>query len=224
MDKIPLTKDGEKTLQEELRNLKLERPKISKAIAEAREHGDLKENAEYHAAREQQSLTEAKIKDIEYKLSNSEIIDSKSSENEDQIIFGSFVELLNTENNSKIKYQLVGEDEADLKKNKISFNSPVAKGLINKKVGDALAGDKSSHGEYNDNKLRVRHAYYSYVLWFFIVIVMTCGIAAISAGVAMPASRPLQGLILIVALGLGYFLLTRIWSEYQKLLRRVGAS
>ena len=76
MDKIPLTKDGEKTLQEELRNLKLERPKISKAIAEAREHGDLKENAEYHAAREQQSLTEAKIKDIEYKLSNSEIIDS----------------------------------------------------------------------------------------------------------------------------------------------------
>ena len=95
---------------------------------------------------------------------------------------------------------------------------------INKKVGDALAGDKSSHGEYNDNKLRVRHAYYSYVLWFFIVIVMTCGIAAISAGVAMPASRPLQGLILIVALGLGYFLLTRIWSEYQKLLRRVGPS
>ena len=138
MDKIPLTKDGEKTLQEELRNLKLERPKISKAIAEAREHGDLKENAEYHAAREQQSLTEAKIKDIEYKLSNSEIIDSKSSENEDQIIFGSFVELLNTENNSKIKYQLVGEDEADLKKNKISFNSPVAKGLINKKVGDVI--------------------------------------------------------------------------------------
>ena len=138
MDKIPLTKDGEKTLQEELRNLKLERPKISKAIAEAREHGDLKENAEYHAAREQQSLTEAKIKDIEYKLSNSEIIDSKSSENEDQIIFGSFVELLNTENNSKIKYQLVGEDEADLKKNKISFKSPVAKGLINKKVGDVI--------------------------------------------------------------------------------------
>ena len=138
MDKIPLTKDGEKTLQEELRNLKLERPKISKAIAEAREHGDLKENAEYHAAREQQSLTEAKIKDIEYKLSNSEIIDSKSSENEDQIIFGSFVELLNTENNSKIKYQLVGEDEADLKKNKISFNSPVAKGLINKKGGDVI--------------------------------------------------------------------------------------
>ena len=83
-------------------------------------------------------MTEAKIKDIEYKLSNSEIIDSKSSENEDQIIFGSFVELLNTENNSKIKYQLVGEDEADLKKNKISFNSPVAKGLINKKVGDVI--------------------------------------------------------------------------------------
>jgi len=97
-------------------------------------------------------------------------------------------------------------------------------GDINKKVADALAGDKSSHGEYNDNKLRVRHAYYSYVLWFFIVVVMTCGIAAISAGVAMPTSRPLQGLIILVAAGLGYFLLTRIWSEYQKLLRRVGAS
>ena len=80
------------------------------------------------------------------------------------------------------------------------------------------------NGKYNDNNLRVRHAYYSYVLWFSIVVVMTCRIAAISAGVAMPSSRPLQGLIILVAAGLGYFLLTRIWSEYQKLLRRVGAS
>ena len=97
----------------------MERPKITKAIAEAREHGDLKENAEYHAAREQQGLVEARIKDIEFKLGNSEIIDSKSKENENQIIFGSIVELLNIEDNSKIKYQLVGEDEADLTKNYI---------------------------------------------------------------------------------------------------------
>ena len=138
MDKTPLTKDGEKKLQEELKNLKLERPEITKAIAEAREHGDLKENAEYHAAREQQSMVEARIKDIEFKLGNSEIIDSKSSENKNQIIFGSTVELLNTKDNSKIKYQLVGEDEADLTKNKISFNSPIGKGLMNTKVGDVI--------------------------------------------------------------------------------------
>ena len=138
MGKTPLTKDGEKKLQEELKNLKLERPEITKAIAEAREHGDLKENAEYHAAREQQSMVEAKIKDIEFKLGNSEIIDSKSSENKNQITFGSTVELLNTKDNSKIKYQLVGEDEADLTKNKISFNSPIGKGLMNTKVGDII--------------------------------------------------------------------------------------
>ena len=138
MDKTPLTKDGEKKLQEELKKLKLERPKITKAIAEAREHGDLKENAEYHAAREQQSMVEARIKDIEFKLGNSEIIDSKSSENKNQIIFGSTVELLNTKDNSKIKYQLVGEDEADSTKNKISFNSPIGKGLMNTKVGDII--------------------------------------------------------------------------------------
>ena len=138
MEKTPLTKDGEKKLQEELKNLKLERPKITKAIAEAREHGDLKENAEYHAAREQQGLVEARIKDIEFKLGNSEIIDSKSKENENQIIFGSIVELLNIKDNSKIKYQIVGEDEADVTKNKISFNSPIGKGIINKKMGDII--------------------------------------------------------------------------------------
>ena len=138
MEKTPLTKDGELKLQEELRNLKLERPKITKAIAEAREHGDLKENAEYHAAREQQGMVEAKIKDLEFKLANSEIIENKPTENKDKIIFGSFVELLNIDDNSKIKYQLVGEDEADLSKNKISFNSPIAKGLIGKKVDDVI--------------------------------------------------------------------------------------
>ena len=138
MNKTPLTREGEKSLQEELKNLKHERPKITKAIAEAREHGDLKENAEYHAAREQQGIVEAKIKNIEYKLANSEIIDNKFNKDGDQIIFGSIVELLNVEDKSKIKYQLVGEDEADLTKNKISFNSPIAQGLINKKIGDVI--------------------------------------------------------------------------------------
>ena len=138
MAKIPLTKDGEKKLQEELKNLKLERPKITKAIAEAREHGDLKENAEYHAAREQQGLVEAKIKDIEFKLGNSEIIDNKSTDKKNQIIFGCTVELLNINDNSKIKSQIVGDEEADLTKNKISFNSPIGQGLINKKVGDEI--------------------------------------------------------------------------------------
>ena len=138
MDKTPLTKDGERKLQEELKSLKLERPKITKAIAEAREHGDLKENAEYHAAREQQGLVEARIKDIEFKLGNSEIIENKNNENKKQIVFGCKVELLNIDDNSKIKYQLVGEDEADLTKNKISFNSPIGKGLMNKMVGDII--------------------------------------------------------------------------------------
>ena len=138
MNKTPLTKDGELKLQEELKNLKLERPKITKAIAEAREHGDLKENAEYHAAREQQGLLEARIKDIEYKLANSEIIESDPSNDTTEIVFGCSVELLNLEDNSKIKYQIVGEDEADLEKNKISFNSPIGKGLINKKIGDLI--------------------------------------------------------------------------------------
>ena len=138
MSKIPLTKEGEKKLQEELKNLKLERPKITKAIAEAREHGDLKENAEYHAAREQQGLVEAKIKDIEFKLGNSEIIDNKSTDKKNQIIFGCTVELLNINDNSKIEYQIVGDEEADLTKNKISFNSPIGQGLINKKVGDEI--------------------------------------------------------------------------------------
>ena len=138
MNKTPLTKDGELKLQEELKNLKLERPKITKAIAEAREHGDLKENAEYHAAREQQGLVEARIKDIEYKLANSEIIESDPSNDTTEIVFGCSVELLNLEDNSKIKYQIVGEDEADLEKNKISFNSPIGKGLMNKKIVDLI--------------------------------------------------------------------------------------
>ena len=138
MSKIPLTREGEKKLRDELDQLKSQRPKIIQTIAEAREHGDLKENAEYHAAREQQGLVEAKIKDIEFKLGNSEIIDNKSTDKKNQIIFGCTVELLNINDNSKIKYQIVGDEEADLTKNKISFNSPIGQGLINKKVGDEI--------------------------------------------------------------------------------------
>ena len=139
MSQYPMTARGAQMLRDELNELKTKtRPRIIESIAEAREHGDLKENAEYHAAREQQSMVEARIKDIEFKLGNSEIIDSKFSENKNQIIFGSTVELLNTKDNSKIKYQLVGEDEADSTKNKISFNSPIGKGLMNTKVGDII--------------------------------------------------------------------------------------
>ena len=138
MSKVPLTKEGEEKLKQELKDLKNQRPLIIKAIAEAREHGDLKENAEYHAAREQQGLNEAKIKDIESKLSNSEIIDAVTSEIKDQIIFGCKIELLNLNNKKKIIYHLVGEDEADFSLNKISFNSPIGKGLIGKKIGDIV--------------------------------------------------------------------------------------
>ena len=136
MNKIPITKEGEKKLREELNKLKLERPKIIKAIAEAREHGDLKENAEYHAAREQQGLIEAKIKYIEYKLGNSEIIESSNQSNKGQVTFGCSVELLNIGNNTKIIYTIVGEDDSDSLQNKISFDSPIGKGLIGKKIGD----------------------------------------------------------------------------------------
>ena len=139
MNKIPLTKEGEKNLREELNRLKLERPKVIKAIAEAREHGDLKENAEYHAAREQQGLIEAKIKYIESKLSNAEIIEKSTQNNKEQIIFGCSVELLNIDNNAKIIYTIVGEDESDFSQNKISFDSPIGKGLIGKKIGDQVS-------------------------------------------------------------------------------------
>ena len=127
-----------KKLRDELLKLKAERPEIIKSIAEAREHGDLKENAEYHAAREQQGLVEAKIKDIESKLNNAEIIDSSQTSEINEVVFGSTIELLNIDDKKKITYTLVGEDEADFSQNKISFNSPIAKGLIGKKVGDDI--------------------------------------------------------------------------------------
>ena len=126
-------------LREELKKLKSEdRPRIIDAIATAREFGDLKENAEYHAAKEQQSLTEARIRDIESKLSTSQVIDIKNIEPSDKVIFGTTVTVSNTEQQKSVSYKIVGEDEADASKGKISFASPLAKQLIGKFEGDLL--------------------------------------------------------------------------------------
>jgi len=139
MNKVPMTAEGAEQLKEELQNLKSkERPKIVLAIKEAREKGDLKENAEYHAAREQQSFVEGKIKDIEAKLSNAQIIDIKTIPASNKIIFGSTVRLINTGDEKKVVYKLVGEDEADLKQGKISITSPLSRSLIGKEKGDAI--------------------------------------------------------------------------------------
>jgi transcription elongation factor GreA len=139
MNKIPMTTEGAAALKEELNKLKgEERRKITLAIKEAREKGDLKENAEYHAAREQQSFMEGKIKDIESKLSNAEIIDIKNIPNSGKVIFGSTVMLINLNDNKKVSYKLVGEDEADLKKGKISITSPLARSLIGKEQDDVI--------------------------------------------------------------------------------------
>ena len=135
----PLTKEGEVLLREELKKLKSEdRPRIIDAIAAAREFGDLKENAEYHAAKEEQSLTEARIRDIESKLSTSQVIDIKNIEPSDKVIFGTTVTVSNTEQQKSVTYKIVGEDEADASKGKISFASPLAKQLIGKFEGDLL--------------------------------------------------------------------------------------
>ncbi|MBC8300198.1 MAG: transcription elongation factor GreA [Pelagibacterales bacterium] len=139
MNKIPMTAEGAASLKEELNKLKSEeRPKITLAIKEAREKGDLKENAEYHAAREQQSFMEGRIKDIESKLSNAEIIDIKNIPNSGKVIFGSTVMLVNLNDDKKVSYKLVGEDEADLKKGKISITSPLARSLIGKEQDDVI--------------------------------------------------------------------------------------
>ena len=139
MSKIPMTKAGEASLREELQRLKqVERPRIVAAIAEAREHGDLKENAEYHAAREQQGFCEGRIKDIEAKLSHAQVIDVTQIENTGRVIFGVSVTLINIETHQVMTYQIVGEDEADVKNGKISVTSPIARGLIGKEEGDEV--------------------------------------------------------------------------------------
>ncbi len=137
MQKYPMTVEGEKALREELEKLKKEdRPRISAAIAEAREHGDLKENAEYHAAREQQGFCEGRIQDIEAKLSHSQVIDVASIPPGEKVIFGVTVKLINVETDEEICYKIVGEDEASIKQNKISVTSPIARALVGKEVGE----------------------------------------------------------------------------------------
>lgn len=137
MNQIPMTAEGAEMLKAELHELKtVKRPQIVNAIAEAREHGDLKENAEYHAAREQQSFCEGRIQDIEGKLSNAQIIDVKKMTNNGKVIFGSTVTLLNLDNDEETSYRIVGDDEADIKNNLISVNSPIARGLIGKSLDD----------------------------------------------------------------------------------------
>jgi len=138
MQKVPMTVKGAELLREELNQLKqIERPRIINAIAEARSHGDLKENAEYHAAREQQSFTEGRISEIESKLSNAQVIDISKMENSGRVIFGATIRLANGDANT-IMYQIVGEDEADINNNKISVTSPVARALIGKFEGDEV--------------------------------------------------------------------------------------
>lgn len=139
MNRVPMTVEGAEALQTELNELKkVKRPQVVAAIAEAREHGDLKENAEYHAAREQQGFIEGRIQEIEAKLSNAQIVDVKKMTNNGKVIFGSTVILINLDDNNadEVQYKIVGDDEADIKQNKLSVNSPIARGLIGKEEGD----------------------------------------------------------------------------------------
>jgi len=134
-----MTKEGESSLREELQKLKsVDRNNVVKAIAEAREHGDLKENAEYHAAKEQQGLIESRIRDIESKLANSQVIDVADIEPTGVVIFGTTVEIQDMKDISLTSYKIVGEDEADAKLSKISINSPLARSLIGKSEGDLI--------------------------------------------------------------------------------------
>ena len=138
--KVPITARGAEQLREELVRLKTaDRPRIIAAIAEARAHGDLKENAEYHAAREQQSFVEGRIKDIEGKLSHAHIVDVTTMDANGKVIFGCTVELMDEDTEETIIYQIVGEDEADIKVGMISVNSPIARALIAKMEGDVVS-------------------------------------------------------------------------------------
>ncbi|WP_281558671.1 transcription elongation factor GreA [Thalassomonas sp. RHCl1] len=135
MNNFPMTLAGADALRDELHHLKtVKRPEIVNAIAEAREHGDLKENAEYHAAREQQGFCEGRIQDIEGKLGNAQIIDVTKLPNNGKVIFGSTVTLLNIDTDEEVSYQIVGDDESNIKERRISVNSPIARALVGKMV------------------------------------------------------------------------------------------
>jgi len=157
MPRYPMTKKGESYLREELQKLKsVDRNNVVKAIAEAREHGDLKENAEFHAAKEQQGLIESRIRDIESKLANSQIIDVSDIEPTGKIIFGTTIEIKDLKDRNLTSYKIVGEDEADAKLSKISVNSPLARSLIGKSVGD-LVNLETPGGKKEFEILSIRH-------------------------------------------------------------------
>ena len=139
MSRVPITKRGEEKLSEELRQLKSEaRPKVIASIAEARAHGDLRENAEYHAAKEQQGFIEGRIAEIEGKLAAAQVIDVKTLDANGKIIFGTTVKVVDTDTEDQFRYQIVGDDEADSKNGLISYNSPIARALIGKQEGDVV--------------------------------------------------------------------------------------
>jgi transcription elongation factor GreA len=157
MEKTPMTANGAAKLREELNDLKsVQRPRVIQAIADAREHGDLKENAEYHAAREQQSFIEGRIQEIEGKLSNAQIIDPTTLNAGDKVLFGATVDLLDLETDKEVTYQIVGEDEADIKEGKISITSPIARALIGKEVDD-VATFQAPGGEREYEIVAVRY-------------------------------------------------------------------
>lgn len=157
MNKVPMTVEGAEALRAELEDLKrVQRPRIIEAIAEAREHGDLKENAEYHAAREQQSFCEGRIQEIEGKLSNAQIIDVKTIPATGKVIFGTTVSIVNCETEEQKVYRIVGDDEADVKHNRISISSPIARALIGKEEGDVVVV-KTPGGEVEYEIDKVEH-------------------------------------------------------------------
>jgi len=155
--KYPMTVQGARALEEELTHLtKVVRPKLSQDIGTARELGDLKENAEYHAAREQQGMVEARIRDIEGRMQNAVVIDVTTIEPTGKVIFGTTVEIANVETDDRLTYQIVGEDEADIKAGKISVGSPIARALIAKSEGD-VAVVKTPSGVVEYEIVEVRH-------------------------------------------------------------------
>ena len=157
MEKFPITKSGEQKLTEKLRKLKIkDRPEISQAIAEARAHGDLKENAEYHAAKEQQGFIEAKIQEIEHALANAQVIDVKEIPETGRVVFGATIDLYDLNNDKSITYKIVGNLESDPEAGLISIRTPIAQGLMGKNVGDEVSISTPS-GEIDLEIEKVQH-------------------------------------------------------------------
>ena len=157
MSRIPLTKEGEVFIKEKLSNLKfVERPQISQAIAEARAHGDLKENAEYHAAKELQGLVEAKIAEMENALANAQVIDVKEIPETGRVVFGATVKIYDIDNDNEITYKIVGNLESDPEQGNISIDTPIAKGLVGKFVDDEIS-IKTPSGNLNYEIIEVKH-------------------------------------------------------------------